>query len=186
MREWFIVGSKLLGIYFLYHALTTLPPSIGFALSILSKSVIIDQGPSNISLFLASTLSGLIMIAFAVALLFKTELIADKLNILERQQPNSEKENKLESGIMLIGIYIFCTKIGGLFQIFADSQRSNKIRDPFAATQPQGLTFSSNYIAPLVTLAASLLLIFGAKHITAFLTKEKQTETEQKVRADTD
>jgi hypothetical protein len=178
MRDTFIAGSKLLGIYFLYHALTTLPPTIGMVLATLSAGSSSYQVLPILSL-LAGIFSGLVMIAFAFALLFKTELIASKLNISGVCQPSAQKGDKLEPGIILIGIYIFCTKVGWLAEVFAKNQWANKIRNPFAATQPQGLSFSSDYIAPCVTLIAALLLIFGAKHITAFLTKEKHTETEQ-------
>ena len=180
MRTWFIVGSKLMGIYFLYLALTNLPPSISFALSIFSNRSIIEGLP--ILAVFSSVFSGLVMLVFAFALLFKTEFVAAILSISDDNLP-IEKSN-LSAGIILIGIYIFCTKIGVLANIFAVNQGANKFREPFAATQPQGLAFSLDYIAPGVTLLASLGLIFGAKHISAFLEKERQNKTEQSVQPD--
>ena len=77
MRSWFSIGSKLLGIYFLYWALTTLSGSMMLFLSPFSKGVVVQEGPSDLVFFLASILSGLVMLAFAFALLF-SELLADK------------------------------------------------------------------------------------------------------------
>ena len=125
MREWFITGSKLLGIYFLYSALNTLPYSIGVVLSILSNRSIF-QGFPIFDLF-ASVLSGLVMLAFAFALLIKTESIAAKLNISGSRQASNQQDDKLESGIILIGIYIFCTRLGGLAEVFALNQTANNI-----------------------------------------------------------
>lgn len=179
MRNWFIVGSKLLGIYFLYWALTSLPGSIMLSMSLFSKSVILNEGPSNLAIFLASISSSLVMIAFAYALLFKSELIADKLNIADSFEPDTQHGGNLQSGIILIGIYIFTTEVGRLANIFATAQRANRITDPFAASQPQGLTFSSKLVEPGVTIIVSLCLIFGAQYIAAFLTKNKSKATEQ-------
>jgi hypothetical protein len=179
MREWFIVGSKLLGIYFLYWALTSLPSSFMLASSLFSESVIIDRGPSNIVIFLAATLSNVVMIAFAIVLLFKTDLLADKLNIPMGSIVNGRKQDKLEPGIILIGIYLFCTKIGVLSEVFVTNIRESNAGNPFAATQPQGLTWSSKYIAPGVTVIAALLMIVGAKYITAFLTRKKRLTEQQ-------
>ncbi len=184
MRGLFIAGSKLMGIYFLYWALTTLPGSIMVSTSLFSKSVIINEGPSNLAFFLASISSGLVMIAFAYALLFKTELIADKLNITEGDQTKSTSGANLEAGITLIGIYLFATEVGTLANIFATAQRANRITDPFAASQPQGLSFSSKLIEPGVTIIVSLCLIFGAQYIAAFLTKNKSKATEQSNQGD--
>jgi hypothetical protein len=95
MRNWFIVGSKLLGIYFLYWALTSLPGSIMLSMSLFSKSVILNEGPSNLAIFLASISSSLVMIAFAYALLFKSELIADKLKIADSFKSDSQHGGNL-------------------------------------------------------------------------------------------
>jgi hypothetical protein len=129
----FVVGSKLLGIYFLYGALTTLPPSIVMAMSTISASGRYYQGLSSIVILIASAFSGLVMIAFAYALLFKTELIADKLNVSGVPQPSARCEDYLQHGITLIGIYIFATKIGGLAKVFLAGQRVSRVGDPFAA-----------------------------------------------------
>jgi hypothetical protein len=183
MREWFIVGAKLLGIYFLYWALTTLPSSIMVSMSFSSKSVILNEGPSNLVIFLASISSGLVMIGFAYMLLFKTELIADKLKITDGLQPRHNGVN-LQAGITLIGIYIFVSKVGRVVDIFATAQKANRINNPFAASQPQGFAFSSKLIEPGFTILISLCLIFGSKYIAAFLTKNKLTATEQLNRGD--
>jgi hypothetical protein len=179
MREWFIVGSKLLGIYFLYLALSTLPPYIVMAMSSFSSSIILNEGPSNLKILLASISSGFVMIAFAIVLLFKNDWIADILKITAQmhESKNQLKASNLHTGITLIGIYIFCTRSGALFRAYAESRRVDRMFSPFLATQPEGLPFSPSFVEPVATLLISLLLIFGSRHIAAFLTKNKLTAT---------
>ena len=186
MREWFIVGSKLLGIYFLYWALTTLPQSIAIGMSSFSESVILDKWPSNLAIFLSSISATIVMIIFAFVLLFKTNWLADTLKVT-RQSHNSETQysaGMLQTGISLIGIYIFCTKIGSLIQAYMENRAVSRMLSPFIATQPEGLSWSQKYSGPIATLAISLFLIFGSKYIADFLTKIKQTATEQLNRGD--
>lgn len=176
MREWFIVGSKLLGVYFLYWALISLLGEIGLALSILSSNDSPFPGLSSTVILLTSAFSSIVMIAFAFALLFKTELIADKLKLTGflKEFQGIRHSDSLHSGITLIGIYIFCTKIGSLAKVILASLKANSGINPFAATQPKGLTFSLDFAEPGFTLLFSLLLIIGSKRIAEFLEKGKQ------------
>jgi hypothetical protein len=144
------------------------------------------SGPPRTQIILTSAFSIVSQIGFAFPLLFKTEWIADSLKLKGSLQdsPSSLGESRLQPGITLLGIYIFCTKIGSLPQVYAASRRATQMTNPFAATQPKGLTFSPEYIEPVITLVVSLLLIFGSKYIAAFLEKRKINETEQEASLD--
>lgn len=182
MREWFIVGCKLLGVYFVYLAITSTLGSIGFLLTALTAaSEGTFPGISRTGMILTAAFAIVSEIGVAFPLLFKTEWMADTLKLTGRIQdvPRGYRGSQLQPGITLLGIYVFCTKIGSLASVYVASQRANKITDPFAATQPKLFTFSLDFIAPLVTLAVSLALIFGAKYIATFLERDKGTETEQ-------
>jgi hypothetical protein len=186
MREWFIAGAKLLGIYFLYWAFTTLPQSIAIGMSSFSESVILNEGPSNLAIFLSSISATAVMIVFAFILLFKTNWLADTLKVTG-QSHNSERQydtGMLQTGISLIGIYIFCTKIGSLIQAYVENRAVNRMFSPFIATQPEGLSWSQKFAGPIATLAISLFLIFGSKYIANFLTRSKQIATEHRAPLD--
>jgi len=62
---------------------------------------------SAIPFLLTTGFSSIVMIAFAYALLFKTELIADKLNVSGVPQPSARRGDNLQHGITLIGINYF-------------------------------------------------------------------------------
>jgi uncharacterized membrane protein (DUF485 family) len=186
MREWFIVGSKLLGIYFLYWAFTILPESIALSMSSFSKSVILNEGPSNLAIFLSSISATVVMIVFSFVLLFKTNWLADTLKVTGQSHKTEIQYDigMLQTGISLIGIYIFCTKIGGLIQAYVESRAVSRMFSSYIATQPEGLSWSQKFAGPMATLAISLFLIFGSRYIASFLTKPKRTATEQEAPLD--
>ncbi len=178
MRDWFIVGCKLLGVYFLYLALASALSSIGFLVSASQGTFV---GTSKKEIMVTSAIGIISEIACAIPLLFKTEWIADSLKLSGRLHtaPNHHGADTLQSGITLLGIYVFCTKLGGLVKVFALSRETVDMGTPFAATQPASLRFSADFIEPGITILISLCLIFGSKYITAFLTRREQSETEQ-------
>jgi hypothetical protein len=45
------------------------------------------------------------------------------------------------------------------------------MRESFAATQPRGLSFSRDVIAPGVTIIFALFLVFGSKRIAKLIRK---------------
>ena len=126
------------------------------------------------------------MIVFAFVLIFKTSWLADTLKVMERSQESARQGDfgMLQTGISLIGIYIFCIRIGNFIQAYVESRAVSRIISPYVATQPEGLSFSQKLAGPAATLVISLLLVFGSKQIAAFLTKAKQTETELPVPLD--
>ena len=186
MREWFIVGSKLLGLYFLYSVITSLLSSTGLFLSMLTSSNSFFPKENNAEILLITIFTIVAEIGCALPLLFKAEWIADKLKLTTANESYSAQSSdaKLQPGIILIGIYIFTIRLGGLAKIFALSRRAVKMASPFAATQPEGLSFSRDFVEPGVTILLSLCLIFGSKYIAAFLTKNKLTATEQQAPLD--
>jgi hypothetical protein len=186
VREWFIVGSKLLGLYFLYMVVVSVLSSAGLFFSILTSSTTFFPEESGTALLLSSVFTIVAEIGCALPLLFKAEWIADKLKLpsINVSSGATSLNEKLQPGIILIGIYVFTTKIGGLAKVFVLSRTTARMASPFAATQPEGLSFSRDFIEPSITIALSLSLIFGAKYIAAFLTKTKRTEAEQVARPD--
>ena len=186
MREWFIVGSKLLGIYFLYQAIISILNSTGLFFSLMMSSNSFFPKESSTEVLLITAFTIVVAIGCALPLLFKAEWIADKLKLptINHSPRPAFTNEKLQPGIILIGIYIFTIKLGGLAKVFALSRRAGRMASPFAATQPEGLSFSRDFVEPGVTILLSLCLIFGSKYIAAFLTKDKLTATEQQAPLD--
>ena len=185
MREWFIVGSKLLGLYFLYTVVMTTLNSSGVFLSMLTSSNNFFPEEGSKAVLLITVLTIAAEMASALPLLFKAEWIADKLKLPSAQTGSFRSENEiLQPGIILIGIYIFAVQIGRLAKVLALSRETVRMASPFAATQPAGLSISRDFIDPGLTIFISLCLIFGAKYITTFLTKKGRLETEQQAPLD--
>lgn len=175
MREWFIVGCKLLGLYFLYEALTS---TVSVLMFLASASEGTFPGTSATQIILTNAFNIVSGLGFAILLIVKTEWIADKFKLtgIMQDSVSARGGNQLQPGITLLGIYIFCTKIGKLVKIFVAGQVANRTTDQFAASQPKGLIFSLDFVEPVVTLVVSMILIFGSKYIASFLTKERQAE----------
>lgn len=179
MRDWFIVGSKLLGLYFLYTVIITTLNSSGVFLSLLTFSDSFLPKEDSKAALLITALTIAAEIASALPLLFKAEWIADKLRLPSAHTASFRSEKEiLHPGIILIGIYIFAVQIGRLARVFALSRATLRAASPFAATQPAGLSFSRDFIDPGITIIISLCLIFGAKYITTFLARKERLETE--------
>ncbi len=173
MREWFIVGAKLLGLYYLFSALTFIVSSSGLIASIIRSRESI-MGSSSGDIILVSCFSIIATLGLAYILIFQTDWLADrfKLAALSQATPGGLAGSRLQTGIILIGIYIFCTHIGSLVHEIFINLAENNLRTEFAATQPKGLTFSPNFISPIATLLFSLLLIFCSGKIAAYLEKK--------------
>jgi hypothetical protein len=182
MREWFIVGAKLMGVYFLYSVLSLIVGSTGLIASIAHSRESI-MGSTTADIFLTTCFTFIASLGFAYMLLFQTEWLTDRFKLVDRPQaqatPSSPVSGKLQMGIILIGIYIFCTHIGSLAHAVLTNLAENNMYTAFAATQPKGITFSLIFISPVLTLLFSLFLIFGSGKIAAFLEKRTMTEAAQ-------
>ena len=160
--------------------------STGLFFSLLTSSNSFFPKESSNAVLLITAFTVVAEIGCALPLLFKAEWIADKLKLttINHSSTAASGNEKLQPGIILIGIYVFAIKIGGLAKVFALSRRTVRLASPFAATQPEGLSFSRDFIEPGVTILISLCLIFGSKFIAAFLTRNKLTATEQSNQGD--
>ncbi len=146
MREWFIVGAKLLGLYYLFSALTLIVSSTALVSSI-TRSRESIMGSSSVDIFLVSCFGIIASLGFAYILIFQTDWLADRLKLagLSQASPGCPAGSRLQTGIILICIYIFCTRIGSLVHVILTNLAENNMRAAFAATQPNGLTFSLNF-----------------------------------------
>ena len=185
MREWFIVGSKLLGLYFLYTVITLMLNSTGLFFSLLTSSNNFYPKEYENVVLLITAFTIVAEIGCTLPLLFKAEWIADKLRLPGTASSSALSGTEwLRPGIILIGIYVFTIKIGGLAKVLALGHKTGRMALPFAATQPEGLSFSRDFIEPSVTILISLCLIFGSKYIVAFLAKNRLSATEYTARPD--
>ena len=177
MRDWFNIGCKLLGMYYIYLALTSALGSLSFFVNI-GDTALSETDRNEMLLIYAFAIVA--EVGFAFPLLFKTEWLADTLKVREGHYSTWQDHGsrQLQLGITLIGIYSFCANVGRLAGVYAKSRQTNYLSEPFVATQPKGLSFSIDFVDPVVTIVISMLLIFGAKYIAPFLTKEKQPKAE--------
>lgn len=176
MRGWFTVGAKLLGIYFLYWALT----AISYLLPLLSAGSWTSTEPLRRSAALDSVLTPCVRIAFALLLLLKTDWVADRVGLEEdvSRTTGSSPRYSLQTGLVLVGTYIFVSHIGQLIKVLLLLRRENAVYGPIAASQPQGLSWSKDMIVPCITIVLSLFLIFGAKQLAKWLDKRLTEEND--------
>ncbi|HXX57571.1 MAG TPA: hypothetical protein VEI96_06185 [Thermodesulfovibrionales bacterium] len=180
MREWFTVGAKLLGIYFLYWALTAFFQTISFLFPLSSRGTWASTEPLNTVIAVDSILTFCFKIAFALVLLFKTNWLADKLSFVGDMpiSAGASQRTNLQIGLVLIGIFIFVSHIGQLIRVLLFLRKENEVYGPIAATQPQGLSWSKDLIVPCITISLSLILIFGARQLAQWLDRPPQTKAD--------
>ena len=166
MRSLFFVGSKLLGIYFFYWGLKSLLWMISFIGSASSEPV--DKWT-----LIYSAVSMLILFVFSFFLVFRAPWLADVLKLVPEPSDAQRLSGNtvLRVGIVLIGIYVFAIHIGDLIKAFYVQAMLNSIGNSFVATQPRGLSFSRDVIAPGVTIIFALFLVFGSKRISRLISK---------------
>jgi hypothetical protein len=168
MRDTFIVGAKLLGVYLVYWLLFNL-------LSLLAVVVmaIWESRLAVLTIFsiLAYLFSIAVLIIFSYILLFKTEWLSNIVGLRDDRSHALEfsMDAVLRAGIILIGVYIFSTRIGGLVKEIYNLLAVENVGGDIAASQPAGLRFSRDLITPGVTVAFSLLLIFGSKYLVKMI-----------------
>jgi hypothetical protein len=168
MRDTFIVGAKLLGVYLVYWLLFNL-------LSLLAVVVmaIWESRLAVLTIFsiLAYLFSIAVLIIFSYILLFKTEWLSNIVGLRDDRSHALEfsMDAVLRAGIILIGVYIFSTRIGGLVKEIYNLLAVENVGGDIAASQPAGLRFSRDLITPGVTVAFSLLLVFGSKYLVKMI-----------------
>ena len=171
MRNLFIVGAKLLGIYWFIMALLSLISMIQFIQHSLWLVMI------------AFILSAIVQFIFSYLLLFKTHNIACLLKLEEKEIAlrNLSSKSFLQIGITLIGLYIFTTNI------------SNFLKSFFFYTHPDYLTKTFNINIPgvmnqyirllyliinFMPIVISLILIFKSQAIAKLISKYEDTKIE--------
>lgn len=166
MREWFTIGAKLLGIYFLYSALIEIVQTITYLAWRTNE-------PVRMIMMLSSVVIFFLLTGFSLLLLFKTDWLANKINLAGdiSQSSVSSHGYGLQTGIVLVGIYIFVTHIGRLIKVVVQLIKARRVYNTMAATQPMGLPWSEDMIVPGITIILSLFLIFGARQLTQWLNK---------------
>ena len=166
MRSLFFVGSKLLGIYFFYWGLSSLPGMLAY---IGSSS----PEPVDKLTLIYSAVSILILFVFSFFLIFRASWLADVVKLTPEPSDaiRLSANAALRVGIVLIGVYVFATDIGPLIRAFYAQAMLNRMRESFAATHPRGLIFSRELVAPGVTLIFALFLVFGSKRIAKLISK---------------
>jgi hypothetical protein len=171
MKNYFLIGAKILGLYLAFRSLLTFFQAIA-ALIVFSSS---SSEPFAVLSLVSSGGALIILLFLSFILLFKTEKIA---SILKIEDSLSDTGNKLsiQTGIILIGLYIFSTNIGGFFaSIYFQFQEANAGRDPIG-TSPKGLTISEDLVSVGVTIIFSVFLIFGSKVIDNFVCRPNKNE----------
>ncbi|MEJ2193175.1 MAG: hypothetical protein P8Y39_12700, partial [Nitrospirota bacterium] len=168
MRDTFIVGAKLLGVYLVYWLLFNV---LGLVAVVVTASGKAELSGLTIPWMLAYLSSIIVLIAFSSILLFKTEWLS---NIVGLGHDGSDAleismDAVLRAGIILIGVYIFSTRIGGLVKVLYNLLAVENVGGDIAASQPAGLRFSRDLITPGVTVAFSLLLMFGSKYLVKMI-----------------
>jgi len=92
----------------------------------------------------------------------------------ERLIPNPKLST--QSGVILIGVYIFSTNIGKfLSTVFFLLKEANLGRE-VAGTFPHGLTFSKDLLTISITIALSIILIFGSNKIDTLISKKEKSK----------
>ena len=120
-----------------------------------------------------SAVSMIILFVFSFLLVFRAPWLADFVKLTPEPSDAQRLSGNaaLRVGIVLIGIYVFATHIGGLIKAFYVQAMLNTIGNGFAATHPRGLTFSRDVIAPGVTAILALFLVLGSKRIAKLISK---------------
>ena len=171
MREWFIAGCKLLGVYLLYSAIITI---VDYVLVYFSEPQ--DMG-KTILLYatITSIVNAVLQVLFALFLLIKSEWLADKVKLAEVLHATASPMSRpaLRFGMILIGVYVFLTHIGWLISTVWKDQlsfgRNYQGANPFTGTEPSGLIFKPDMIKPLAPLLLSLALIFASGRLAGLL-----------------
>ena len=109
MTHLFTVGAKLLGVYFVYHALIYLV-----------NAMVFTDGPGEalrVQLLLA-VVTGVI----AILLMFRTESVGRALDVGATNDPPGRFESPAEVmqvGVVLISIFVFLTRLASLLQMIS-------------------------------------------------------------------
>ena len=109
MTRLFTVGAKLLGVYFVYHALIYLINAVVFTDGL---------GEALLVQLLLAVVTGVI----AILLMFRTESVGRVLDVGAAHDSPGRFESPAEVmqvGVVLIGIFVFLTRLASLLQMIS-------------------------------------------------------------------
>lgn len=172
MKSYFMAGAKILGIYLVYLSLLSL-------FQLVTAFMVFSSGSSDsfpMVTLISSAGSLILLIIFSVLLLFKTDGLASLLKVDAAHEGPGSKIS-IQAGIILIGIFVFSTRIGGfLANLYVQTKEANA-GIPGIGTYPNGPVLSKDLVSSSVTIVFSLILIFGAKGIEKLLSRSNQKQS---------
>ena len=120
MKQVFSIGTKLLGVYFIFLAASSLFGILASLISLYSsQDYFALQGTETVArttsvLFLAT----IFQLVFGLLALLKTELFIQLADLPEETMPALDAQSIFRIGIMLIGVFIFVENIGFVINDF--------------------------------------------------------------------
>ena len=169
MKSFFIAGAKILGIYLVYLSLLNLFQVITALMVFSSES----SEPFPMLTIVSSSGSLILLLIFSLLLLFKTDTVASILSVREENDSTHSKIS-IQTGIILIGIFIFSTRIGSfLANLYIQTKEANAGISGMG-TYPNGPLLSKDLLISAITIIFSLILIFGSSGIENILSKFNQ------------
>ena len=165
MKNLFIVGSKLLGILFVYWALIIIP-QIGFVTTVLSEQPSGSPGSVPPEVMLLTVFMAFITsILLAALLLFKTERLSQFLKV-----PSDETsilklsfESIIRLGLVLIGVYILIDAMPEITRLIIESFKYSNLLDSFHGV--------GRLVSLVLRLIMALYIVFYSKHATQIILK---------------
>lgn len=191
MRTLFIALCKVFGLWSFFQGIVYVTQAIPVMLMLGSHADITVSIQAMGSAFTVSVLSASlgILLAAAVAwiLIFRSEWLADTLQIKDTtDQSPVNAETILSAGIRFIGLIVIIRaapelliKAGQMIFVIQDLVRINEHFVPGIITQSFVTQFLSNVLAPLLKLAMGCLLAFRADYVLEKIYKPKPLEAPQ-------
>jgi len=127
MRKLFIVLSKVLGVFFIYIAILSIPGVIVISTFQSHGESFYRPASGLLGLGLAKAwLSLVLSFVFALFLLFKTEVVADYLNIKDDDSEFSHPDavELLDIGLVLVAVFILVTAFPNLVRVIYRSVKT--------------------------------------------------------------
>ena len=146
MRDLFNVLAKILGLFFLFTAITFLS--------------LVFQSGGHCNPQISAFVSPLLAFLLSFILIIKTDWVSRIARVEQSTGTHIGSSGELlETGIALLGLYVFTTHLAGVVRTLAVLSANPVYRS----------TFDFRNSIEIVTLVVALILIFGAKRIANFI-----------------
>jgi|APSaa5957512622_1039677.scaffolds.fasta_scaffold105609_2 hypothetical protein len=168
MRNLFLVGAKLLGIFYCFWALSILPQIIaGFrALNSTSQG---DQAAGMWGFIISLLFAMLLNILLGIILIFSTNKVATKLNIPDIPlQSETIFPQYIRIGIVLIGIYTLTLGIPETIKSLVQMKMLGMLRFNFA---------SEHFLSGVAKVAIGSWFAFAPSRIVQLISKSETNKT---------